>query len=179
MKSKNDTLIKSKKLPYVLTLVFVALFIGIYTFFFNDTAVKQTNVMTAAPRESDEEWRKLLTPNQYYILREKGTDQPYTAKEMLNEKRKGTYVTADCNEPVFRSEAKYESGTGWPSFYEPINKDAVVEIDDSSFGATRTEIVGRKCGGHLGHVFTDGPQPTGLRYCINATALKFIPDEIQ
>ncbi|MBA3724342.1 MAG: peptide-methionine (R)-S-oxide reductase MsrB [Candidatus Levybacteria bacterium] len=140
--------------------------------------------MTASPKEyepeimkSDEEWRTLLTPNQYYILREKGTDQPYTATEMLNEKRKGTYVTADCNEPVFRSEAKFESGTGWPSFYEPINKDAIVEITDSSFGTTRTEIVGRKCGGHLGHVFTDGPKPSGLRYCINATALKFIPDE--
>ncbi|MBI3619319.1 peptide-methionine (R)-S-oxide reductase MsrB [Candidatus Peregrinibacteria bacterium] len=123
---------------------------------------------------TEEGWKKMLTSDQYAVLRQAGTEQPYTS-DLLNEHRKGTFVTADCGEPVFRSEQKFDSHTGWPSFWAPITKDAVIEKTDNSGGMQRTEILS-KCGGHLGHVFTDGPQPTGLRYCMNGLALKFIPD---
>lgn len=129
--------------------------------------------------KSEAEWKQILNPQEYYVLREKGTDPAFSENVLLNEKRAGTFVTADCGEPVFRSEQKYDSGTGWPSFWAPM-EGSVVELPDNTFGLTRTEIIGKKCGGHLGHVFTDGPQPKGLRYCINPSALKFIPDpEIQ
>ena len=125
---------------------------------------------------TDEDWEKNLTPNQYYILRQKGTEAPFSSP-LDTETRPGTYVTADCHEPVFRSEQKYDSGTGWPSFWAPINPDAVVLQTDNSIFPTRTEVLD-KCGGHLGHVFNDGPQPTGLRYCMNGEALIFIPDKL-
>lgn len=126
-----------------------------------------------APK-TEAEWKALLTPEQYRILREEGTETPFSSP-LLDEHRPGTFVTADCGEPVFRSEQKYDSGTGWPSFWAPISPDAVVEVADRTLGMTRTEIRSR-CGGHLGHVFPDGPQPTGLRYCMNGDALVFIPD---
>lgn len=125
--------------------------------------------------KSEDEWKKILTPQQYYVLRQKGTDPAFSETLLLNEHRAGTFVTADCGEPVFRSENKYDSKTGWPSFWKPI-EGSVVEVEDNTYGIKRVEIVGKKCGGHLGHVFTDGPEPTGLRYCINPSALKFIPD---
>ncbi|MES2985760.1 MAG: peptide-methionine (R)-S-oxide reductase MsrB [Patescibacteria group bacterium] len=116
-----------------------------------------------------------LTPAQYAVLKEGATERPFTS-DLLYEKRKGTYVTADCNEPVFRSEQKFETGTGWPSFWAPIASSSVEERADGD----RTEIISAKCKSHLGHVFNDAPQtPTGLRYCINGLALKFIPDTIQ
>ena len=124
---------------------------------------------------TEEDWEKILTPEQYYILREKGTETPYSSP-LDEETRPGTYVAADCNEPVFRSEQKYDSGTGWPSFWAPISPDALVLKQDTDLLSGRTEVLSR-CGGHLGHVFEDGPPPTGLRYCMNGDALKFIPDQ--
>lgn len=130
--------------------------------------------ISSLPRTEDE-WKEILTPAQYAVLREEGTERPFTSP-LVDEHRKGTFVTADCGDPVFRSEQKFDSGTGWPSFWAPIASGALIEVRDESAGMVRTEIRSR-CGGHLGHVFDDGPQPTGLRYCMNGLALKFIPDE--
>ena len=125
------------------------------------------------------EWKKRLTANQYAILRLGGTEVPYTS-DLVNEKRKGSYVTVDCGELVFRSEQKFDSGTGWPSFYAPASPSSVIEKPDNILAVSRTEITSPICGSHLGHVFKDAPQtPTGLRYCINGLALRFIPDKIQ
>jgi peptide-methionine (R)-S-oxide reductase len=123
--------------------------------------------------KTPEEWRKMLTPAQYAVLREADTERPFTSP-LNNEHRKGTFVCAGCDLPLFASETKFNSGTGWPSFYAPIG-DNVAQSKDWSFGMLREEVHCRRCGGHLGHVFNDGPKPTGLRYCINGVALKFIP----
>jgi peptide-methionine (R)-S-oxide reductase len=125
-------------------------------------------------RKTDEEWRRELTPEQYKILREKGTERPWSG-EHNQTKGPGTFRCAGCGAEVFASDAKFESGSGWPSFYQPASGEAVATEDDTSFFMRRTEVLCATCGGHLGHVFPDGPHPTGLRYCINSCALDFEP----
>src|SRR3954471_21061426 len=123
--------------------------------------------------KTDEEWRKQLTPQQYEILRKEGTERPHSSP-LNKEKRKGTFACAGCDNPLFSSETKFESGTGWPSFWKPLDK-AVGEVSDTSFMMQRTAVHCAQCGGHLGHVFDDGPAPTGLRYCMNGVAMTFKP----
>ena len=124
--------------------------------------------------KSDEEWRRELSPEAYHVLRKHGTERAGTSP-LNGEKRNGMFVCAGCGKPLFASGAKYESGTGWPSFYAPVASDAVTEHSDRSFFMRRTEVRCADCDGHLGHVFPDGPQPTGMRYCMNGVALKFEP----
>ncbi len=128
--------------------------------------------------KNDAEWRQQLSPEQYHVTREHGTERAFTGPHQ-DEKRPGTFKCVCCGKDLFETGAKFDSGTGWPSFYEPVSEDAVSEFKDRKFFMVRTEIRCADCDAHLGHVFPDGPQPTGLRYCMNGHALTFEPDEKQ
>jgi peptide-methionine (R)-S-oxide reductase len=125
--------------------------------------------------KTDAQWRESLAPAQYRILRQAGTEYPFSSP-LDREKRPGTFACAGCRLPLFSSKTKFDSGTGWPSFWKPLD-DAVVEESDTTLGMRRVEVLCRRCGGHLGHVFEDGPPPTGLRYCMNGLAMSFIPGQ--
>lgn len=134
------------------------------------SAMKKTDTATLTKTEA--EWKKELKPEAYHILREKGTEPAFTGKYYTH-KEKGMYTCAACGEPLFSSDTKFESGSGWPSFTAPATKEAVDSKIDTNHGMKRVEVLCKKCGGHLGHVFNDGPKPTGQRFCINSCALKF------
>jgi peptide-methionine (R)-S-oxide reductase len=130
--------------------------------------------MNDPSKRSEAEWKKALSPEQYEVLRRKGTERAFTGR-YYNSKEKGVYRCAGCGNPLFDSDVKFDSGTGWPSYYRPISDDAVDTDEDRSHDMTRTEVLCARCGGHLGHVFPDGPEPTGQRYCINSVSLDFEP----
>ncbi len=124
------------------------------------------------PKKIKIDWKKKLTPEQYHVLREKSTEQPFTGG-LLHNKKEGMYVCAGCGNRLFSSETKFESGSGWPSFFAPADKESIAAQDDSSHGMKRIEVLCKRCGGHLGHIFDDEPEPTGLRFCVNSAALGF------
>ena len=139
---------------------------------FSATVSNTTPTMSFPITKTDAEWQKQLTPEQYRVLREKGTERAFTG-EFWNTKSAGTYRCAGCGEVLFVSDTKFDSGCGWPSFYQSAATNVITEATDLTHGMVRTEVMCSKCGGHLGHVFDDGPKPTGLRYCINSASLKF------
>ena len=153
-----------------LAVVFLVALTGCTTGIANAQKPKTKYAVTHTPAE----WRKLLSPLAYEVLRESGTERAFTGK-LLDVHAKGTFTCAGCGQELFSSDTKFESGTGWPSFYKPLTKKSVEELEDRSDGMVRTEVKCAKCGGHLGHVFDDGPQPTGLRYCMNSVAMAFVP----
>jgi methionine-R-sulfoxide reductase len=140
----------------------------------NDGAAKRKGEELKKVTKTEEEWKRVLTPEQYRVTRKAGTEAPFSSP-LNDEHRAGVFECVDCELPLFDSKAKFNSGTGWPSFYAPISKHSVQEKTDDTLGMRRTEVLCARCDAHLGHVFDDGPKPTGLRYCMNGVALKFVP----
>jgi peptide-methionine (R)-S-oxide reductase len=141
---------------------------------YNERMVQMSDVITKKVQKTDAEWREELTPEQYQILRQAGTERPFTGP-YWNAKDKGIYSCAGCGTDLFVSDTKFDSGCGWPSYFEAVSPDAVTELRDTTHGMVRTEVRCATCNGHLGHVFPDGPPPTGLRYCINGHSMNFRP----
>lgn len=136
------------------------------------TSTMNNDSTNKAVNKTEEEWKQVLSPEQYYVIRQKGTEAPFSGK-FYKHTEKGTYVCAACGEELFKSDTKFDAGCGWPSFFEAIDSTKITYTRDTSHGMIRTEITCTKCGGHLGHVFDDGPQPTGLRYCVNSLSIDF------
>lgn len=148
----------------------------------SETAILKTDTLIPAQYvegklvkmvKSEDVWKRQLTENEFYVLRKEGTERAFTG-DLLDQHDHGVFVCAACGLPLFSSETKFDSGTGWPSFYKPISEDCIADKTDSSYGMDRTEVECARCGGHQGHVFPDGPPPTGLRYCINSVSLNFV-----
>ena len=163
-----------KKSMYKLALIFTVAVLSACSGNGQTKTPEKKQVMESKPEinKSEEEWKKILTPEQYFVLREKGTDRPFTGKFYLN-KEKGMYTCAACGNELFTSEMKFDSDCGWPSFDKEIAGGKIKTIKDTSHGMVRTEIVCAKCGSHLGHLFDDGPTLTGMRYCVNSTSIDF------